>query len=110
MYRLMFGVLLLIVMSASPASALGDCADCDFDYNRCVIDADQDADTALAVGGVVCLVVTAKNPAAGAVCFFGLGIAVRDFRANAKWDCYLDKEECEADCNNKHKNPRNPTS
>lgn len=108
MYRLMFGVFLLLVMSASPASALGDCADCDFDYNRCVIEADQDADSALAVGGVVCAAVLAVKAPAGIICFFGLGIAVRDMRANAKWECYLDKEDCEADCTNRAKNPRNP--
>ena len=104
MYRLMFGVLLLLVMSASPAAALGDCADCDFEYNSCVIDADRDADSAAAAGAVLCAVVAVKNAPAGVICFFGLAIVVRDLRSDAKWDCLMEKEDCEADCTNANRN------
>ena len=82
----------------------GHCADCDFDYNSCVIEADRNADTAAAVGAVLCTVVTAKNPSAGIICFFGLAIVVRDLRSNAKWDCLMVKEDCEADCTNANSN------
>ena len=67
-------------------------------------EADRDADTAAAVGAVLCAVVGAKNPPAGIICFFGLAIVVRDLRSNAKWDCLMAKEDCESDCTNANRN------
>lgn len=108
MYRLILGAVVVLLFLQVPADAApwpGGCMHCRGEYESCVDDARNSANAARAATTVLCAIVLINNAPGGIICGFFSYIAINDRYSTQLDRCRMRRNNCEAECDERMKQP-----